>query len=185
MKASAGDQIVLAATHVDGPTRAGEVIEVQGDQGAPPYLVRWDDGHVGTIYPGPGAVLRIGGHAPGADPAPASGALDALPASVGAALGRGPVGPGQAAHVREWSVRVSIFEAGDDTSATVVLLSDAATPLTARGSSHRAPADPQVPEIGDEVAVARALRHLADRLVASAVTDIEDLTGEAAVVRSS
>ncbi len=183
MKARAGDQIVLAATHVDGPTRGGEILEVHGEAGAPPYVVRWDDGRVGTLYPGPGAVLRIGGHPPGAEPAPVSGALDALPASIGAALGRGPVAPGQAAHIREWSVRVTIFEAGDDTSATVVLLSDAATPLTARGTSHRAPSDRAMPEIGDEVAVARALRHLADRLVASAETDIEAVTGEVATVR--
>jgi hypothetical protein len=39
-----------------------------------------------------------------------------------------------------------------------------------------------VPEIGDEVAVARALRHLADQLLATAEGDIEELTGEHDVV---
>jgi hypothetical protein len=40
-----------------------------------------------------------------------------------------------------------------------------------------------VPEIGDEVAVARALRHLADTLMATAETDIEAVTGEDVQVR--
>src|SRR5262245_54919955 len=80
--------------------------------------------------------------------------------------------------VRDWTVRVSIFESGDDTDAHVVLLSDAPTHLTASGHSHRGDHDDPVPEIGDEVAVARALRHLADQLLATAATDIAALTGE-------
>jgi hypothetical protein len=84
----------------------------------------------------------------------------------------------QLPHVREWQVRVSIFESGDDTSANVVLLSEAPTHLTARGQSHRGTADPSVPEIGDEVAVARALRHLADQLLETAAQDVEAVTGE-------
>jgi hypothetical protein len=80
--------------------------------------------------------------------------------------------------VREWQVRVSIFESEDDTSANVVLLTEAPTHLTARGQSHRREADPSVPEIGDEVAVARALRHLADQLLETAAQDVEAVTGE-------
>jgi len=85
-------------------------------------------------------------------------------------------------HVREWQVRVTIFEAGDATDANVVLLSDAATHLTARGESRRSVKDLPVPEIGDEVAVARALRHLADQLLETATEDIEALTGEDALI---
>jgi hypothetical protein len=185
VKATVGDQIVLAAVHVDEPTRSGEVIEVRGPDGGPPYAVRWDDGHVGIIYPGPGAVLRIGGHAPGAEPPPAARALDDLAGAIGSAVGPGPTSGSEAGHVREWTIRVSIFESGDDTSANVVLLSEAPSHLTARGSSHRAPDDRSIPEIGDEVAVARALRHLADQLLETAEQDIEALTGDAARLRRS
>ncbi|MBM6399283.1 DUF1876 family protein [Phycicoccus sp. MQZ13P-5] len=80
--------------------------------------------------------------------------------------------------MRQWSVRVTLFEQGDDTTATVALLADAPEALTARGTSHRSAGDAASPHIGDEVAVARALRRLADRLVASAEADIERATGE-------
>jgi len=88
-------------------------------------------------------------------------------------------------HIREWTVQVTIFEAGDDTSARVVLLSDAPVHLAARGDTHRSDVDPAVPEIGDEVAVARALRHLADQLLETAAQDIEAITGGDAVIRPS
>jgi len=79
-------------------------------------------------------------------------------------------------------VRVSIFESGDDTSANVVLLTEAPTHLSAHGQSHRdiGDASMRMPEIGDEVAVARALRHLADQLLETAAKDIEAVTGKEA-----
>src|SRR5450759_4590836 len=43
----------------------------------------------------------------------------------------------------------AIFDAGDDTSANVVLLSDAPTHVTARGQSHRRDREAAVPESGD------------------------------------
>ena len=46
---SMGERTVVA--------REGEVLEVQGDDGAPPYLVRWSDGHEGLTYPGPDAYV--------------------------------------------------------------------------------------------------------------------------------
>ena len=73
---------------------------------------------------------------------------------------------------------MSIVEAGDDTDAQVVLVSDSPVELSATGHSHRGKRDDAVPQIGDEVAVARALRHLADQLLTTAATDIEALTGE-------
>jgi hypothetical protein len=79
--------------------------------------------------------------------------------------------------VREWQVRVNIFESDDDTDAQVVLLADSPKHLSARGHSHRAATDPVIPEIGDEVAVARALRRLADQLLGTASEDIEALSG--------
>ena len=79
-------------------------------------------------------------------------------------------------------MRASIFESGDDTSANVVQLTEAPTHLSVHGQSHREIGDtsPPIPEIGDEVAVARALRHLADQLLGTAAGDIEAVTGKEA-----
>ncbi len=174
MKAHQGDRIILAASHTDEPTRDGVVLEVRGANGEPPYLVRWADGHTGLMYPGPGSVLRVEGEHE--HEYVASGTAETPPASADRPTA-GVVEP-TLGHVREWQVRVSVFESGDDTSANVVLLTEAPTHLTARGQSHRGVGDPPVPEIGDEVAVARALRHLADQLLETAAQDVEAVTGE-------
>ena len=34
-----------------------QIIEVHGDKGEPPYVVRFEDGHTGLVYPGPDAVI--------------------------------------------------------------------------------------------------------------------------------
>jgi len=52
MRAEVGDQLVVEGHRADSPRRVGEVIEVRGEQGGPPYLVRWADGHEGLSYPG-------------------------------------------------------------------------------------------------------------------------------------
>jgi len=174
MKAQKGDRIILAAKHTDQATRDGEVLEVRGADGGPPYLVRWTDGHTGLLYPGPGAILRV--EAEHATIVPAETARTSTePVAEGAVE---PTVP----HVKEWHVRVSIFESGNDTSANVVLLTEAPTHLSAHGQSHREVGDTsaRVPEIGDEVAVARALRHLADQLLETAAKDIEAVTGKEA-----
>ena len=58
MEARAGDRIVVRSTHQGEPDRAGEVIEVRGPGGAPPYLVRWaPDGHEALFYPGGSCVV--------------------------------------------------------------------------------------------------------------------------------
>ncbi len=73
---------------------------------------------------------------------------------------------------------MTIFERGDDTTATVALVSEAPEALTARGTSHRSSGDSSDPRIGDEIAVARALRRLADQVLATAEHEIEESTGE-------
>ena len=151
-----------------------EVLETRGDDGAPPYLVRWSDGHEGLLYPGPGSVLRVTSSTPDSSPAPSPSTSGQTPPSTDA----GHPAEGAHPHVHDWQVRVSIFGSDDDTDATVVLLADSPKHLTARGHSHRSSADRVVPEIGDEVAVARALRRLADQLLDTAADDIEGVTGE-------
>ena len=59
MRASVGDRIIIRAHRVGGPERDAEVLEVRGEDGAPPYVVRWsDDGHQGLFFPGPDARVQ-------------------------------------------------------------------------------------------------------------------------------
>lgn len=54
MKAAVGDRILVRSTHVGEPDRDGEILEVRGCDGGPPYLIRWsDNGHEGLFFPGP------------------------------------------------------------------------------------------------------------------------------------
>jgi hypothetical protein len=55
MRAQVGDQLVVEGRTTNVPQQRGEVIEVRGEDGAPPYVVRWSDGHEGLVYPGPDA----------------------------------------------------------------------------------------------------------------------------------
>ncbi|MEY9863390.1 hypothetical protein ABH935_009040 [Catenulispora sp. GAS73] len=58
MRASVGDRLHVHAAHVGEADRAGEIIDVKGPAGTPPYLVRFDDGHQGLVFPGPDAVVE-------------------------------------------------------------------------------------------------------------------------------
>ncbi|MBE1537847.1 DUF1918 domain-containing protein [Actinomadura algeriensis] len=62
MNGSIGDRLHVHGKIVGQPDRAGEIIEVRGDDGGPPYLVRFDDGHETLVYPGPDAVIEPAGH---------------------------------------------------------------------------------------------------------------------------
>lgn len=55
MQAQVGDRILVEGRTVGTKRRDGEVIEVRGEDGAPPYVVRWSDGHEGLTFPGPDA----------------------------------------------------------------------------------------------------------------------------------
>lgn len=58
MTASAGDRLVIRGHHVGEPDRDAEILEVLGPEGAPPYVVRWEeDGHVSRLYPGSDAYV--------------------------------------------------------------------------------------------------------------------------------
>ncbi|MGA8245340.1 MAG: DUF1918 domain-containing protein [Nocardioides sp.] len=59
MYAQVGDRLVVRSVHLDGPVRDGEIIEVHGDEGAPPFVVRWSDtGHESLVFPGPDAYVE-------------------------------------------------------------------------------------------------------------------------------
>ena len=52
MQAKIGDHLVVEGRTDHDHRREGEVLEVRGEDGGPPYLVRWSDGHEGLTYPG-------------------------------------------------------------------------------------------------------------------------------------
>jgi uncharacterized protein DUF1918 len=52
LHAAPGDRLVIRGHHVGEPSHDAEILETLGQDGAPPYLVRWeDDGRVSRIYP--------------------------------------------------------------------------------------------------------------------------------------
>nr|WP_067681670.1 DUF1918 domain-containing protein [Nocardia miyunensis] len=58
MRANVGDQITVPGRSVGMADHSAEILEIRGDDGAPPYVVRFDDGQEGLIYPGPDSVVR-------------------------------------------------------------------------------------------------------------------------------
>lgn len=52
MHAEPGDRLQIHSKATDRPDRVGTVVEVRGPNGAPPYLVRFEDGHETLLYPG-------------------------------------------------------------------------------------------------------------------------------------
>jgi hypothetical protein len=58
MQANVGDYLLVESNSAEQHRREGEIIEVHGDDGSPPYLVRWSDGHEGLTFPGPDAHVR-------------------------------------------------------------------------------------------------------------------------------
>jgi hypothetical protein len=82
---------------------------------------------------------------------------------------------------KHWTVDIVVDELPDTrtTRAEARLHTGDPTDVRGIGRSWRNPSDPEVPEIGDELAVARALDDLAGRLRAAAAADIDAVTSEA------
>jgi len=75
--------------------------------------------------------------------------------------------------IKTWHVELFLDEEGDRTVARAVLHTGLMTHVEGRGVTLRSPNDLDIPEIGDEVAAARALHQLADELLRIAAGDIE------------
>lgn len=58
MKARVGDELVVKGLHVGDAERRGVITEVHGKDGAPPYLVRWNDGHETSFFPSSDTVVE-------------------------------------------------------------------------------------------------------------------------------
>lgn len=80
--------------------------------------------------------------------------------------------------VKTWHVDIYIGERDAKTHAEARLRPADAVTLTGEGWARLNPKDSDVPEIGDELAVARALSDLANRLLHTAAEDIESITHE-------
>jgi hypothetical protein len=158
-----GDRVVVAGAKLGAPVRDGEIVEVHGQNGEPPYLVRWSDsGRESLFFPGPDSHIE----APGDE---GTGSPASEPSGE----------PQSAGQVRNWHVDLYVYEGAESTTAHAVLHGASQKLLDSRGAARLRPGEANVPEIGDELAVARALRGLADRLLAAASDDVSTREGRA------
>jgi hypothetical protein len=158
MRASVDDRIIIASNRVEAPVREGRVVECRHPDGSPPYVVQWSDtGQTGLFFPGPDAHVEH-------------------PGATEPSTSQPPYAPA-APHTRTWRVDVHLYETGGgDTTAHAVLVTEGPGVEGAAGA-HLEPGEGDIPEIGDEVAVARALRRLSDRLLGVAADDIAGVVG--------
>ena len=130
MKAAVGDRIVTASGVVGGAVRDGVVTECPHGDGSPPYRVRWSDtGEETLVYPGGDTYVDAQVEA-------TSGAW--AEARRGRAL--------------TWDVRITVVEAAGSTTAEATVMNGPPDALRAVGHARKAPEDPEVPLIGDEIA---------------------------------
>jgi len=80
-----------------------------------------------------------------------------------------------------WKAEIQLFDADDPgadgvvTAAHALLTTSAGTQVEGRGYARRSPRDVAVTEIGEELAVSRALRDVADRLLSATEDDIAEI----------
>ncbi|NEW42703.1 DUF1918 domain-containing protein [Nocardia cyriacigeorgica] len=58
MMANVGDRLHVHGHIVGDHDHLGEIVEVRGPDGSPPYIVRFEDGHESLVYPGPDATVE-------------------------------------------------------------------------------------------------------------------------------
>ena len=78
------------------------------------------------------------------------------------------------AESKVWTVEV-LFQETDDATDAEAILEIGAHRYAGWGRARRNPADPKVPQIGEELAAARALSDLAHKVLDAAASSIEDL----------
>ncbi|WP_137816817.1 DUF1876 domain-containing protein [Gandjariella thermophila] len=79
-------------------------------------------------------------------------------------------------HTNEWRVDIHIDQQYRHTRARAWLHNADDSTLVGVGTAHPKTGEADVPEIGDELAVARALVHLAEQLMNTCRADIEAIT---------
>ncbi|MFY1671526.1 dsRBD fold-containing protein [Plantactinospora sp. WMMB334] len=80
--------------------------------------------------------------------------------------------------MKRWNVEILIGEVERRTYAEAQLYDEIRDDLVGTGQARRRSGEPDVPEIDDEIAVARALSDLGHRLLVAASGDLEDATRE-------
>jgi hypothetical protein len=73
---------------------------------------------------------------------------------------------------RTLTLNIDLVEKEAETTADVTMTTASGAVLTAHGMARRNPRDRDVPEIGDEIAVARALSEMAHKLLDAAAGEI-------------
>jgi hypothetical protein len=58
MQANVGDELTVKGRQLGIEDRHGLILEVHGDNGAPPYLVQWRDEHESMFYPSSDTVIE-------------------------------------------------------------------------------------------------------------------------------
>ncbi len=58
MRAVVGDRLRVHGRVAGTSDKTSVIIEVRGPDGAPPYLVRHDDGHEALVFPGSDALVE-------------------------------------------------------------------------------------------------------------------------------
>lgn len=76
--------------------------------------------------------------------------------------------------IDSWPVDISLHEEDRETRAEARLTKDGVG-VVGHGLARRNPADPQVTQIGEEIAAARALSDLAHQLLSDATRQIEEI----------
>ena len=87
MRAAIGDTLHIHTNHVGEAEALGEILEVRGTDGAPPYLVQFRDGRTRLLYPGADAVVEA--PAPAGAPAVSSSSSSGSAGSSGSGSGSG------------------------------------------------------------------------------------------------
>jgi hypothetical protein len=171
MRATVGDRVITVSGTVGTAAREVRVVELRHLDGSPPFVVEWvDSGERSVVFPGPDTVLE---HDDG--PPAAAEDLGTLP---------GTQDDDQVPAHTTWRIQVDVFEHEGHTHAQALLvapgedLGSGLDELRSVGQARRAPGDPDLPLVGDELAVGRALRRLASRLLGDAEQDIAHATGD-------
>jgi hypothetical protein len=155
--------VVVETHHVGRAPREGEIIEILPGRAGDHFRVRWDGGGETILFPDSDCVIIA------ADPGRALRAIaDArrLPE-----IDLRPSGVPIDAKMDVW------FDEDDKHTEARVTLHLRDYQLTGFGQAQRHPHDPNVPAVGEELAVARALSDLSHQLLDLATYQIEKREG--------
>jgi Domain of unknown function (DUF1876)/Domain of unknown function (DUF1918) len=148
MEAHIGDHVVVEGAKVGQARRRGEVLEILRGAGGDRLRVRWErDDHESVVVPGPDMQIE-------------------------------PAAPGEPAGPERMSLRIDVTLTEDaDHCEAVANVRVRGREFSGWGRARRNPADPEMPVVGEELAVARALSEVSHQLVVAAADSLESALG--------